>query len=184
MHQFSEQLADRYGRKKILALSISWNRTIIYFICNWNCHQNLPLMFIARALDGASENNISVAQAVIGDISSPQSRAKNFGLIGMAFGLGFILGPFIGGKLSDPNLVSWFNSATPFWFAAVLSTINVILVIRLLPETLHIRSENRIDFTRPIHNIIKSFHINGFKSIIPTLLFNAVALFILPFWGL
>ena len=53
-------------------------------------------MFIARALDGASGGNISVAQAVIGDISSPQSRAKNFGLIGMAFGLGFILGPFIG----------------------------------------------------------------------------------------
>ena len=55
-----------------------------------------------------------------------KSKARNFGLIGMAFGLGFILGPFIGGKLADPTIVSWFTNATPFWFAAILSTVNIL----------------------------------------------------------
>lgn len=178
------QLADRFGRKKILALSITGTAFSYVLFAIGILSKNLPLMFIARALDGASGGNISVAQAVIGDISSPQSRAKNFGLIGMAFGLGFILGPFLGGKLSDPHLVSWFTSATPFWFAAALSTINVILVLRLLPETLRIRSETRIDFRRPIHNIIKAFSINGLKSIVPaTFLFNAGFTFYTTFWG-
>ncbi len=178
------QLADRYGRRKILAISIS-GTVISYLVFAYGIlTKNIPLMFISRALDGASGGNVSVAQAVIGDISNPQSRAKNFGLIGMAFGIGFIMGPFIGGKLADPSVISWFDAATPFWFAAILSSINVILVLRFLPETLKVRSKKRIQITKPVHNIIKAFSYPGLKSIIPaTFLFNAGFTFYTTFWG-
>lgn len=178
------QLADRYGRRRVLALSISGTAFSYLLFAYAVLSKNIPLMFIARALDGASGGNISVAQAVIGDISSPQNRAKNFGLIGMAFGLGFIIGPFIGGKLSDHQLVSWFDVATPFWFAAILSVINVFLVLKLLPETLKVRSDKRLDITKPIHNIVKAFTTSGLKNIIPaTFLFNAGFTFFTTFWG-
>jgi len=90
-------------------------------------------MFISRIMDGCSGCNISVGQAVIADISEPQDRAKNFALIGMAFGLGFIFGPFIGGKLADPNVASWFSAATPFYFTTILSFINVVMLLAFLP---------------------------------------------------
>jgi DHA1 family tetracycline resistance protein-like MFS transporter len=178
------QLADRYGRRKVLAFSISGTALSYILFAIGILHKNLPLMFISRALDGASGGNISVAQAVIGDISQPQNRAKNFGLIGMAFGLGFILGPFIGGKLSDPSVVHWFNPATPFWFAASLSIINVVSVLRFLPETLHTSSPQRLDLTKPLRNVIKAVSIPGIKSILPaTFLFNAGFTFYTTFWG-
>lgn len=178
------QLADRYGRKNVLLLSIIGTAVSYILFAIGIITKNIPLLFISRALDGASGGNIAVAQAVIGDISSPFDRAKNFGLIGMAFGLGFILGPFLGGKLSDPHVVSWFNPATPFWFAAGLSTINAISVFKQLPETLKVRINKRIDLHRPIRNIIQAFSIPGLKSIIPaTFLFNAGFTFYTTFWG-
>lgn len=178
------QLADRYGRRKILALSISGTCISYILFAIGIVSKNIPLMFISRALDGASGGNISVAQAVIGDISTPQNRAKNFGLIGMSFGIGFIMGPFFGGKLSDPAVVSWFNSSTPFWFAAILSFINVLLVLALLPETLKVASDKRIDLSKPFHNIKKAFSTPGLRNIIPTtFLFNAGFTFFTTFWA-
>lgn len=178
------QLADRYGRRRVLAISIAGTAcSYVLFAIGVMMH-NLPLMFISRVIDGASGGNISVAQAVIGDISSPDNRAKNFGMIGMAFGLGFIIGPFVGGKLSDPALVSWFDAATPFWFAAVLSLVNVVSVLKFLPETLKIKNNRRIDITKPISNVLKAFTINGLRSVIPaTFFFNAGFTFFTTFWG-
>src|SRR5574343_598589 len=83
--------------------------------------KNITLLFISRFFDGMTGGNISIAQAMIGDVSKPENRAKNFGMLGAAFGLGFILGPYIGGKLSDPSIVSWFSAAVPFYFAAFLA---------------------------------------------------------------
>ena len=170
------QLADRFGRKKILAIST--------FGTGFGITHCLPLLFIGRMLDGCTGGNISVAQAVIADISTPKNRAKNFGLIGMAFGIGFILGPFIGGKLSDSHLVSWFSAATPFYFTAFLSLINVISIRTFLPETLKIKSEQRIDITRPFNNIIKAFRGPGLRSIMPSIfLFNAGFTFFVTFFA-
>ena len=78
-----------------------------------------PQVFTERFFDGLTGGNISVAQAMIGDVSTKETRAKNFGMIGAAFGLGFIFGPFIGGKLSDPHTLSWFSATTPIYFAAI-----------------------------------------------------------------
>lgn len=178
------QLADKYGRRKILALSITGTASSYILFAIGIITKNLPLMFISRALDGASGGNISVAQAVIGDISSPQSRAKNFGLIGMAFGLGFIIGPFLGGVLSDHTTISWFNAATPFWFAAIISFINVLLVLKFLPETLKVKSSNRIDITKPLTNIYRALTSKGLRNVLPATFFsNAGFTFYTTFWG-
>jgi len=179
------QLADRYGRKKVLAFSIG-GTAISYALFALGIYtKSIPLLFFARILDGISGGNISVAQAVIGDVSNAKNRAKNFGLVGVSIGIGFILGPFIGGKLSDPAVISWFDAATPFWFAAFLSIINVVLVLTILPETLQEKSTKEIDMIRPIHNMLKILkHKQLLIVILSNFLFNAGFTFFTTFWGI
>nr|MBP7835142.1 MFS transporter [Candidatus Saccharibacteria bacterium] len=179
------QLADRYGRKPVLAISIFGTAVGYALFAYALITKNIPLMFASRILDGITGGNISVAQAAIADISTPKNRAKNFGLIGMAFGLGFILGPYIGGKLADPSVVSWFNASTPFWFAAILSLINVFMVLLFLPETLKVKIKQRLDLSKPFHNIATAFSRPGLRSIMPTsFLFTAGFTFFTTFFGI
>jgi|SRR3989344_1493074 len=129
------QLSDRFGRKKILAISLAGTSISYVIFAAGILTKNIPLLFAARAFAGLTGGSISVAQASIADFTKPEHRSKNFGLMGAAFGLGFIVGPYLGGKLSDPTFISWFNPATPFWFAAALSGLNVISLMFIFPET-------------------------------------------------
>ena len=102
----------------------------------------------------------------------------------MAFGLGFIMGPFIGARLSDPSVVPWFSPAVPFYFTAILSFINAFLVFKVLPETLKIKSAKRLNISRPFHNIIKAFSNDGLRNVMPsTFLFNAGFTFFTTFFA-
>jgi DHA1 family tetracycline resistance protein-like MFS transporter len=156
------ELSDRYGRKPVLAISLL-GTCISYVLFGIGIHmRSIVLLFVSRAFDGITGGNIAVAQAAIADVSTPENRAKNFGLIGAAFGMGFILGPYIGGKLSDPGFISWFNAATPFWFAAILSFLNVLSVVFLLPETLKNKGrEVHIHLAKSFQNISKALKIKG-----------------------
>ncbi len=179
------QLADRYGRKPVLAFSIFGTSVGYVLFAVGLITKNIPLLFASRILDGVTGGNISVAQAAIADISTPKNRAKNFGLIGMAFGLGFILGPYIGGKLIDPSIMSWFNVATPFWFAASLAFLNMIMILLFLPETLKVKIKKRLDLTKPFHNIASAFSRPGLRDIMPSsFLFTAGFTFFTTFFGL
>ncbi len=129
------QLSDKIGRKKVLIWSLVATAFGYVLFAIGLALQNLPLLFFARGLSGLMSGNIVIAQAMIGDLSHGSDRAKNFGLIGAAFGLGFIVGPLLGGLLADPHTVSWFSAATPFWFAAILSVVNVVFVVTSLSET-------------------------------------------------
>lgn len=131
------QLSDRYGRKPILAFSLFGTAISYVLFAIGIVIGNIPLLFFARVFDGLTAGNIAVAQAAIADATAPEDRTKNFGLIGMAFGLGFILGPFIGGKLANQNIVSWFNAATPFFAAAGFALINTYLIAYHFTETNH-----------------------------------------------
>lgn len=103
----------------------------------------------------------------------------------MAFGLGFILGPYIGGKLADPNVVSWFGAQTPFYFTALLSVVNVLLILTFLPETLKLAKKARIKLSRPFHNIVTAFSRPGIRSVMPTsFLFNAGFTFFTTFFAI
>lgn len=150
------QLSDRYGRKPILMISLI-GTVIGYLLFGFAILlHNIPLLFASRILDGITGGNISVAQAVIADVSTPQNRSRNFGLVGAAFGLGFILGPYIGGQLADPHVLSWFNASTPFWFAAGLTVVNIVSMMFLLAETNTRRTGGKIDWEKSLHDIKKA----------------------------
>ncbi|HSW36770.1 MAG TPA: MFS transporter [Candidatus Saccharimonadales bacterium] len=182
------QLSDRYGRKKILALSLAGTAVSYVVFAHGIIVRNIPLLFLARAFDGITGGNVAVAQAAIADVTAPEHRTRNFGLMGAVFGLGFILGPYIGGKLASPGVTllhvgslhllttpRWFNAATPFWFAAILSTINVTMVLVNFPETLkRVAHHLKIDWSRSFHNIIKAVTLPGLRTIFPS---------VFLFWG-
>jgi len=121
------KISDRVGRKPVLLISII-GTAVGYFITG--AAQAAWMLFLGRIIDGASGGNIATAQACIADTTTPQERSKAMGMIGAAFGLGFILGPAIGGLLSQ-----W-GHQVPFYFAGALSLVNAIFVIARLPETL------------------------------------------------
>ncbi len=163
------QLSDKYGRKKVLGVSLAGTAISYAVFAIGIITKNLPLLFVARAFDGVTGGNIPVAQAVVADITPPRERAKAFGLIGAAFGLGFIIGPYIGGKLSDPSIVSWFNAATPFWFAAILAAVNIMLVFALLPETLaHAKKGLKIQWSRSLSDVLHAYTYRDFRALFTT----------------
>jgi MFS transporter, DHA1 family, tetracycline resistance protein len=96
--------------------------------------QTLPALFLARLWSGVATANIAVAQAYIADVTTPQNRAKGMGIIGMGFGLGFMIGPFIGGELSHFHVVGH-QGTLPAFFSAALSMINLLFALRYLPES-------------------------------------------------
>ncbi len=167
------QLSDRYGRKPLLAFSLAGTCVSYVLFAIAIAFKNIPLLFASRLLDGITGGNISVAQAAIADITAPQNRAKAFGMIGAAFGMGFILGPYLGGKLSDPQLSSWFTAATPFWGAAFLSFLNALFLFFVFPETHKTRNHGlRIDWSKSVHHVVRAFSLPSH-----TVIFTAAFLF-------
>jgi multidrug resistance protein len=136
---FLGRISDRIGRRPVLLASLV-GTSIGFLIMGIAPLLSgvLVWLFIARIIDGISGGNISTAQAYIADITAPEERSKAMGLIGAAFGLGFILGPAIGGVMSH-----YISDSAPFYFAAALAAINAVAVYFRLPESLS--PEHRAD---------------------------------------
>ena len=166
-------LADRYGRKKILQISLV-GIFIGYVLFAIAIHLKLVwLLFFSRALPGFMGGNIAIALAALADVSKPEEKAKNFGIIGMSFGLGFILGPVIGGVLSDPTVVSWFEASTPLWFTAFLTLVNMIYVYRQFPITFIPGEAREPTLLAGIHNLQKAFKLVNLRIILLTIFLQA-----------
>ncbi|GIW22198.1 MAG: hypothetical protein KatS3mg068_1205 [Candidatus Sericytochromatia bacterium] len=121
------------------------------------------MLFLGRIIDGLSGGNVSVIYSSLADISDEKTKAKNFGLVGAAFGLGFIFGPFIGGELSNSEIVSWFNYSTPFIFAGILSVINLLFVLFKFTETLDKTKDTNLEFFKGFKNLIKIFDLKNLR---------------------
>ena len=120
--------SDRWGRRPILIFSLAG--TVVSFVM-LALAKSLTMLFLARIVDGLSGGNITTARAYIGDIATPENRAKLFGLLGAAFGLGFIIGPGLSG------LFAQISYTAPIWAAAAVTVVAMLLAIFWLPETVH-----------------------------------------------
>lgn len=120
------RLSDRYGRRPVLLISLL-GTSLGFFVMGFAT--TLWMLFLGRIIDGISGGNISTAQAYIADVTTPENRAKGMGLIGAAFGLGFVFGPAIGGILSRWGI------HIPLMFAGGLAFANAVLLYFTLPET-------------------------------------------------
>ncbi len=128
-------LSDKFGRRPVILASL-FGFSVDYLVL-----ANAPSifwLFLGRLFAGITGASFTTAQAYIADISKPEDRAKNFGMVGAAFGLGFIVGPAIGGMLGQ------YGIRFPFYAAAVLTFVNALYGYFVLPESL--REENRRDF--------------------------------------
>ncbi|MBL8678823.1 MAG: MFS transporter [Myxococcales bacterium] len=116
-------LSDRYGRKRLLL--VSQLGTLIGFVMLARA-QSLAMIFVARAIDGATAGNLSLAQAYVSDRTKPEDRTSAFALIGIAFGVGFFIGPWITGLLVRSSFTA------PIWLAAGLSLTSIVCTLLLL----------------------------------------------------
>lgn len=120
-------LSDRYGRRPVLLVALC-GAGLDYLLMAFA--PNLTLLFIGRIISGLTGASLTVASSYIADVSTDQNRTQNFGMIGAAFGLGFVVGPAIGG------LIGSFGHNWPFILAAVLSLTNFVFGLFILPESL------------------------------------------------
>lgn len=129
------KLSDRIGRKPVLLLSVLGSAAGFFVI---GLAEAAWMLFLGRIIDGASGGNIATAQACIADVTPPEGRSKAMGIIGAAFGLGFIMGPALGGLLAT------FSPQAPFYAAGFLSLVNALLIWGRLPETYPLEKRNTV----------------------------------------
>lgn len=132
-------LSDKYGRRPIILLSL-FGFSIDYIFLALS--PNIWWLFVGRIIAGLTGASVTTASAYIADISTDEDRAKNFGLIGAAFGIGFIIGPVLGGVLGH------YGSRVPFYAAAALCLINFVYGYFILPESLPKENRRELDWKR------------------------------------
>ena len=142
-------LSDRFGRRPIMLISIFITALSYIFFAHAS---TIFLLFVYRMLRGFGAANLSVAQAYISDVTTPENRTKAFGIIGAAFGMGFIFGPFIGGTLKE-----FYGIEMVGYAAAGFSALNLILAFFFLPESLKERTAQRSLFPNPFKDVIDGF---------------------------
>jgi MFS family permease len=128
----------------------------------------LAWLFVSRVIDGVSGGNLTIAQAYIADVTPPEERAKSYGVIGIAFGLGFLVGPAFGGFLSR-----W-GYDVPAYAAAIFSLASIFLTMKLLPETEHLADAERASGIRALGRAFDYFAIPVLSRLLATFAFFAL----------
>ena len=166
-------LSDRHGRRPVLLLGFC-ALTLSFFVTG--LASALWVLIVVRLLSGAMQSNISVANAYVADITPPQDRAKRFGLLGAMFGIGFILGPVMGGLLGAIDL------RLPFFAAGGLALVNLLYGWLVLPESLPPEKRRPVDWKTAL-NPVKSFaelgKLGGVGILVAVVACTALAQFIL-----
>jgi DHA1 family tetracycline resistance protein-like MFS transporter len=144
-------LSDRIGRRPVMIVS-TLGSALSYILLGFS--NSVVMLFVARLLAGVMAGNISTAQAYVSDVTTPENRARGMGMIGAAFGIGFVLGPAIGAVLAHVPAPNPFFETHPHamlgFFASALSFLSFFLVITVLPESLNRDARAAADSARPV----------------------------------
>ncbi|MGZ5268958.1 MAG: MFS transporter, partial [Caldimonas sp.] len=166
-------LSDKYGRRPVLlvgfcALSLSFFVTALA--------SALWMLIVVRLFSGAMQSNASVANAYVADITEPAQRAKRFGMLGAMFGLGFILGPVMGGLLGAIDL------RLPFFVAGTLALVNLLYGWLVLPESLPLEKRHAVNWKlalNPVASFAELGRLRGVGVLVAVIALTAVAQFVL-----
>src|SRR5216683_4552071 len=150
-------LSDRYGRRPIIIASLLIEALSLALSA---LAGSLPMLFVARFIGGLGASNIGSAQAVVADVTSVEKRARGMGLIGAAIGLGFVVGPALGGVLAP------LGPTLPFWVAMSIALANALLVLRFLPETRHMRATTEVSIPMPFTNHGRGVMLAGWRQVL------------------
>ncbi len=160
---FLGTFSDIKGRRPALLGGISLG-CLGYMIAVLGIYMSsLWLLFLYRILVGASDATAAVGQAALTDISTEKNKAKRFAYLNSCLGLGFTVGPFIGGIIADPTVVSWFNYSTPLAAAGLMSLVNLILVVWKFRETRQILEKRDFNFVEGLNNVRKVFLLKNLR---------------------
>ncbi len=145
------RLSDRYGRRPVLLYSVAGSM-VGYLLFAFA--DSLEMLFLARIVDGISGGNISTAQAYVADITTVENRARGMGLVGAAFGIGFLCGPAVGGLLGSIG-----GNRAIGLFAAALAFTNLVLAFFFLPESHRERGAARTPWRLPLSGILERIRV-------------------------
>ena len=173
-------ISDSVGRRKVILFALL-ALSIDYLILGLS--QTLWILIIGRIIAGIAGGTVPTATAYLADISDPNDRAKNFGVIGAGFGLGFIMGPALGGILGE------FSARAPFFLSAALAALNCLFGYFFLPESLSIKNRRSFNLksANPFLTIWKAFLFNGIRVPLICFFIISVAHWVYPaiwsYWG-
>lgn len=171
------QLSDRFGRKKILAFIFIMN-IIQYLVIAYSIYiESFLLLIIGRTFAGFAGGTVFIEQSAIADMSTPEEKAKNLGIIGIAFGIGLVLGPLLGTQLTNPEIHPSFNLATPFLAILVINVFNLGLLIFMLEEPLKHFNKAKFSFWSGFNNLKMAFGYKKWRTLFVASLFIAFGLF-------
>lgn len=163
-------ISDQIGRKKSLLICLAGAAAGYLASALAVITDSLTLIIIGRAIAGFTAGSQPIAQAAIVDISTQEMKARNIALILLSVSLGFIVGPIFGGVLSDNRLVSWFNFSTPFYFATIVSLINIVLLWYLFQETFEQKQKLSVKWHHAVGIFISAFKNEKVRNLSITLL--------------
>ncbi len=150
-------LSDKFGRKKMLFFNYC-SAMLFYIVFLFGINlASYPLMFIARLFGGMTGGSLLVVQSAIADVSLPEEKAKNFGITGIAFGLGFIVGAALGGILSDPQWHPSFGYSIPFYLCILIYIFNLLFLYKFFEETNEHLSNKKVSAVTGLKNFASAF---------------------------
>ncbi len=159
-------LSDLKGRKPVLIITLILSLAGYFLSALGVRSNNLILLLLGRVVVGVAAGNAAVAGAVMADLSSEGEKSKNFGLINMASGIGFTVGPFLGGILSEK---SWFSRGgydKPFIFAGLLTLLNLIFLYLLFKETYPVRKKIKFSISFGLTNFKRALRLKEMRSLL------------------